>query len=104
MAPEQARGAAIDHRSDLFSLGAVLYRMCTGQVPFPGTNTPETLRALEQCLPEPPNAINPTVPHALSDLILRLLTKKPEDRLPSARAVAEGAGDPPAGKSSTRQP
>jgi serine/threonine protein kinase len=87
MAPEQGAGEAIDHRSDLFSLGSVLYRMVTGQPPFAGKNTLAVLRALAVESPKPPRELNAAVPAALSDLILRLLAKKPEDRPQSAREV-----------------
>jgi serine/threonine protein kinase len=89
MAPEQARGETLDARCDLFSLGCVLYRLATGEVPFKGASTMATLRALELDQPRPPDAVNPEVPPALSDLVLRLLAKRPDDRLPSARAVVE---------------
>ena len=87
MAPEQARGDALDARCDLFSLGCVMYRMTTGGVPFPGATTMATLRALELVTPKPPHVLQRAVPRGLSDLIVQLLAKRPEQRLPSARAV-----------------
>src|SRR5207245_900251 len=89
MAPEQAQGTAVDPRTDLFSLGCVLYRLCTGQVPFQGATTMATLRALELEQPKPPHRLNPSVPRTLSDLILKLLTKRPDDRCSSAFSVVE---------------
>src|SRR5262249_22599971 len=53
MAPEQARGEALDHRADLFSLGSVLYALCTGGPPFRGENTPAVLRRVEEARPRP---------------------------------------------------
>jgi serine/threonine protein kinase len=88
MAPEQA-GKAVDHRCDLFSLGCVLYRMSTGQAAFSGLDTISTLLAVATDVPRTPGELNPDLPPALSDLIMRLLAKKPEDRPPSARAVIE---------------
>jgi serine/threonine protein kinase len=89
MAPEQAQGGAVDPRTDLFSLGCVLYRLCTGRVPFQGATTMATLRALELEQPQPPHRLNPQIPRALSDLILKLLAKRPDDRCTSARTVVE---------------
>jgi WD40 repeat protein/tRNA A-37 threonylcarbamoyl transferase component Bud32 len=89
MAPEQAEGKAVDHRCDLFSLGCVLYRMTTGQAPFKGSDTLSILRSVAIESPQPPRQINPAVPAGLSDLILRLLGKRPEDRPASAQEVAE---------------
>ena len=87
MAPEQAEGKAVDARCDLFSLGCVLYRMSTGQLPFKGTDTMSTLLALVSDDPAPPREVNPEVPPALSDLVMRLLAKNPAHRPESAQAV-----------------
>jgi Leucine-rich repeat (LRR) protein len=88
MAPEQARAEAVDARCDLFSLGCVLYRMCTGEVPFKGKDTMSMLLALAMDTPKPPCELNPEVPPALNRLILNLLAKKPADRPVSAAVVA----------------
>ncbi|HWB09491.1 MAG TPA: protein kinase [Pirellulales bacterium] len=89
MSPEQARGDTVDPRSDLFSLGAVLYHMATGVGPFQGASTLAVLTSLALRVPEPPRGINPEISPGFSDLILRLLAKDPVDRLPSADAVVE---------------
>jgi formylglycine-generating enzyme required for sulfatase activity len=89
MAPEQAAGRPVDPRCDLFSLGCVLYRLSTGTRPFHGADTLALLSALALEQPSPPARVNPEVPAELSDLVMRLLAKKPEERPPSARAVAE---------------
>ena len=88
MAPEQADGQEVDHRADLFSLGAVLYRCCTGELPFKGPNTLAILSALANKTPVPVREKNPDVPPALADLIMRLLAKTPGDRPQTAAEVA----------------
>jgi hypothetical protein len=92
-APEQAGGQPVDARSDLFSLGCVLYRAATGKLPFQGTDTISTLLAVATVDPPPPLRLDPGLPPRLSDLIMRLLAKKPEDRPPSARAVADALAE-----------
>jgi serine/threonine protein kinase/WD40 repeat protein len=89
MAPEQAQGKELSPRSDLFSLGCVLYRMCTGQAPFQAADAISTLVVVATEDPLDPHAIDPEVPPALSDLVMRLLAKKPKDRPASAREVAD---------------
>ncbi len=87
MSPEQTRGETLDHRSDLFSLGCVLYRMATGARPFPGSDATEVILAIRNQQPKPARALDPAVPAPLSDLIVRLLAKSPGDRPNSAKAV-----------------
>jgi serine/threonine protein kinase len=89
MAPEQARGEPVDHRADLFSLGGVLYAMCTGVSPFCGDNAVALLRQVSEREPAPIRTLNPEVPPWLALLIDRLLAKKPPERLQSAAEVAE---------------
>jgi serine/threonine protein kinase len=89
MSPEQARGQSVGPRGDLFSLGCVLYRLCTGQPPFGGRDTLATLSALALEEPPPVKELNPAVPLELSELIEQLLAKDPAERPASAREVVE---------------
>jgi serine/threonine protein kinase len=86
MAPEQAKGERTDQRADLYSLGCVLYRMCTGQLPFKG-DTMAVLMALATENPKPVRELNPTILPALADLVMKLLSKRAEDRYQSAKEV-----------------
>jgi eukaryotic-like serine/threonine-protein kinase len=84
LSPEQARGAAVDQRSDLYSLGVVLYELLTGEAPFEGETAVEiAMRHLSQ-VPEPPSALRPEVPRELDLVVTRALAKDPEDRYQSA--------------------
>jgi hypothetical protein len=87
MAPEQANGASVDARCDLFSLGCVLYRCCTGELPFQGVSAVTILIAIVGKQPTAPKEIAPDVPAALSQLILDLLAKDPAQRPATAQAV-----------------
>jgi serine/threonine protein kinase len=88
IAPEQARGEPLDPRADLFSLGCVLYRLCTGVTPFGRATVHDTLRAVQQEQPRPIRELQPAVSGKLEAVIGKLLAKRPEDRYPSAQAVA----------------
>jgi serine/threonine-protein kinase len=89
MSPEQCRGAGeVDHRSDIYALGCVLFEMACGRVPFPGEGLGEILGAHQHVPPPALRAINPAAPPSLEALILRLLAKRADDRLQTMREVA----------------
>jgi uncharacterized protein (TIGR03067 family) len=92
MSPEQASGETIDHRSDLFSLGTVLYAMCTGHPPFRATGTHAVLMRVIEDTPRPIREINADIPEWLCDIISKLHAKKPEERFQTAKDVAELLG------------
>jgi serine/threonine protein kinase len=87
MSPEQARAQRVDVRSDLFSLGSVLYRLCSSRLPFQGDSPLDVLTALTREDPPPLRRINPEVPDALAALVHRLLEKDPDHRIQTAREV-----------------
>jgi serine/threonine protein kinase len=87
MAPEQARGLPLDGRADLYSLGCVMYLLCTGQLPFPRKTVNAVLIAHATEAFTPVRELNPAAPEALVGCINRLLEKKPDDRPKSAEAV-----------------
>ncbi|HEX5272617.1 MAG TPA: protein kinase, partial [Gemmataceae bacterium] len=89
MAPCQARGESATERSDLFSLGSVMYTLCTGRPPFGGETTAEVLRSVCEDTPRPIRAARPDLPEDLCTLIDKLLAKDPKDRFGSAREVAD---------------
>lgn len=88
MAPEQANGQRVDQRSDLFSLGCVLYWLCTGERPFQGVDLLSTLTSLATHQPQLLVRRMPHLPPALGDLVMQLLDKDPHLRPASSRLVA----------------
>ncbi|MCI0378070.1 MAG: protein kinase [Gemmataceae bacterium] len=92
MSPEQAAGETVDHRADLFSLGSVLYTMCTGRPPFRASGTLGVIKRVMEETPRPIRAVNPEIPEWLEHIIAKLHAKKPEDRFPTAKEVAELLG------------
>jgi PAS domain S-box-containing protein len=90
MAPEQAMGLGheIDHRTDIYGLGTILYEFLTGQTPFSGSSTFEVLRKVVGDEPLPPREFWPDVPAGLEAICLRALAKKPADRFQSATELA----------------
>ena len=92
MAPEQARGEPVDARSDLFSLGSVLYTLCTGRSPFRAETTMGVLRRVSEDRPRPIRETNPEVPDWLAAIVEKLHAKDPADRFASAAEVASLLG------------
>jgi serine/threonine protein kinase/regulation of enolase protein 1 (concanavalin A-like superfamily) len=89
MAPELARGEDVSGSSDLFSLGCVLYELCTGRLPFQGATVMAVLTSLSVDTPIPPRDLKSSVPPTLDALVMRLLAKQPADRPASAQAVVD---------------
>ena len=111
MSPEQARGSPLDARTDLFSLGTVIYEMATGKTPFGGGSTADVFVALLREDPPPVSKINPAMPRQLDAIVAKLLAKDVALRYASAEELQEdlegvslgGAAAPPPANSSARQ-
>ncbi|MBM4376539.1 MAG: serine/threonine protein kinase [Deltaproteobacteria bacterium] len=89
MSPEQAAGRAVDARSDIFSLGVMLYEMLTGVRPFQGETWQEIIISVARDPLVPPSEHRPDLSATLDALLLRCLAKRPDERFPSARALLE---------------
>jgi|GEM_PF-561815 len=89
MSPEQSLGHFLSARSDLFSLGTVLYEACTGKLPFTGSNFMEVLNHISSQEVVPPHTLVPDIPKDLETIILKLLEKEPERRYASAKELVE---------------
>jgi Tol biopolymer transport system component len=88
MSPEQLHGSTVDHRSDIFSLGVVLYEMTTGQRPFPASSYASLIAATLSADPVPLRSLQPLAPPALERIILTALEKDPDERWQTAHDVA----------------
>jgi serine/threonine protein kinase/Tfp pilus assembly protein PilF len=89
MSPEQARGHKLDKRTDIWSFGAVLYELTTGQLPFRANYDQALIYSILYEEPDPPCAINANIPKAFSDLIMRCLQKRPDDRYESLADIVK---------------
>jgi serine/threonine protein kinase/tetratricopeptide (TPR) repeat protein len=92
MAPEQARGEAVDHRADIFSFGVILSQMFTGALPFPATSPVGLLRAIQLDAPAPIRGRRPELSEALENIVLRALEKDPASRFQSVAGMMELMG------------
>ena len=84
LSPEQARGGEVDPRSDLYSLGIVLYELLTGKTPFDGETPVEIAMKHLSTAPKPPSTLRPDIPRDLDAVVLRALAKNPDDRYQNA--------------------
>jgi serine/threonine protein kinase len=88
MSPEQVMGKTIDQRSDIFSLGVMLYEMLTGQAPFDGENVNAIMYQTLNAIPTPPSILNPAVPEMVNFIVAKALAKGMEDRYQNAKDFA----------------
>jgi serine/threonine-protein kinase len=93
MSPEQVLSLPVDGRSDLFSLGIILYEATTGSRPFKGDNMASIFNAVILFHPMEPSSINPAISQSLSRVIMKCLNKKPEDRFDSGKSLAGALKD-----------
>ncbi len=111
LSPEQVRGGPVDHRSDIFSLGAVFYEMLTHRPPFEGDSAKAVMENILHAEPPPPSELNPHVPRALDGIVSSMLARQPDDRMSGApillrdlQRLEEGLGLGPADEPTANPP
>jgi eukaryotic-like serine/threonine-protein kinase len=95
LSPEQAQGHSGNEQSDIYSLGVILYEICTGVQPFQGESTPAIMLEHINTTPTPPDLINPNIPPALTQVILRCLAKDPAARFNNASSIIASVTEAP---------
>ncbi len=103
MAPEQVTGSAVDARTDVYTMGVVLFEALTGQRPFNVGSDVEVMRAHRDKAPPRPRALVPSIPASVEDVILRALAKDPAKRFQSAREMAKSLADAVEGRPSAKR-
>jgi len=89
MSPEQARGKTVDHRTDIFSLGVVVYEMLTGRLPFAGDTNSDVVAAILTKDPRNPRSLNSEIPDELERIVLKTLAKDRQERYQNAETLLE---------------